>query len=43
MQIKYFAFLVETFQFSKVYENQPKHGKYYNERSLRMVFEVKNV
>ena len=27
MQIKFFAFLEETFQFSKVYENEPKHGK----------------
>ena len=32
---------METFQFSKVYDNEPKHGKCYNERSLSMAFEVK--
>ena len=42
MQIKFFAFLVETFQISKVYENEPKHGKCYNDRSLNTAFEVKN-
>ena len=34
MLIKLFAFLVETFQFSKVDENKSKHGKCYNERNL---------
>ena len=41
MQIKFFAFLVETFQFSKVYENESKQDKCYNWRSLPVAFEVK--
>ena len=26
MQVKFFALLLETFQFTKLYENEPKHG-----------------
>ena len=42
MEIKFFIFSVEAFQFSKFYENEANHDKRSYERSLSVAFEVRN-
>ena len=40
IEIKFFVFSVEAFQFSKFHENEAKHDK--PRRGLSVAFEVKN-